>query len=58
MDATLKVQRYISTTIKDSNNALSTIVMIDTMDLLLSVANVEWGPGKEAPDRLDRVGKH
>ena len=56
-DAILKVQRYISTIIKDSNGALSMIVMIDTVDLLLSVANVEM-PGKEAHNRLDRVGKH
>ena len=56
-DAILKVQMYRSTIIKGSNSALSMIVMIDTMDLLLTVANVER-PGKEAHDRLDRVSKH
>ena len=40
--------------IEDFNNALSMIVVIDTKNLLLSVAEVER-LGEEALDRLDRI---
>jgi hypothetical protein len=53
-DAILHIQRYRSMIIEDFNNALSVIVVIDTMNLLLSVAEVER-LGEEALDRLDRI---
>jgi hypothetical protein len=48
------VQRYRSMIIDDFNNALAMIVVIDTKNLVLSVAEVER-LGEEALDRLDRI---
>lgn len=53
-DAIQHIQRYRSMIIEDFNNALAVVVVLDTKDLILSVADVER-LGKEALDRLDRI---
>ena len=53
-DAIRHVQRYRSMIVEDFNNALAVVVVIDTKNLMLSVAEVER-LGEEALDRLDRI---